>query len=179
MPVKGKLPRWERSDNRSVIFKKVLDKSQTFTELLNDTGFSRATLSNHLTVLQDEGLIEKALEDGRVVYTSILDEEKIKSEFKKMNYDFLIEMLDEQTPSLGLFFQMLMIWVVKSQILQKRRILEGKPPLTKEEFLEISPKLIAEGILETDPNPDHVRILRKAMDRLLLDTNTDDMEDTL
>jgi len=68
MPIKHKLPEWERQDNKTKVLLKILEKPLTFTELLKETGFSRSTLTQHLKDLRKAKEIEKAIENNRVIY---------------------------------------------------------------------------------------------------------------
>ena len=79
MPVKYRYPEWEREDNRTKIFSTIFDKSMTFMELKNHTGFAKSTLSSHLKELQELGIIEKALVNDRVVYQTSLNEEALEA----------------------------------------------------------------------------------------------------
>jgi DNA-binding transcriptional ArsR family regulator len=145
MPEKGKLPEWERMDNRTTIFTTIMDESLTFTELLNKTNLSRATLSSHLSDLQDDELIEKALENGRVVYQITFNEEKIETEFKKIGYDLLFDIIDSENPKLGIMLRVLMKLLVKITINVKHSSLHGKSFYVTDEFLnDVVNSVIAE-----------------------------------
>lgn len=165
MPEKGKLPAWEREDNRANIFTLLLEKSLTFGELLDEVGLSRSTLSGHLSDLQQDGLIEKAIKNNRVVYQTTLDAEKIEAEFKKLSYDMLVNIAEKSQPGLDKFLKILMVLVVKFRVLASKRKLEGKPELSFEELPERYRSLIGEELGKTNVNQDHLEILSMLLAR--------------
>lgn len=128
------MPAWERQDNRREIFLTLFDKSLTFTELLKETGFSRSTLSKHLKDLQDAKVVEKAIEKGKVVYRTTLNEERILSELKKTTFNSIMRLISMYYPELHRLTELHLRLNVKSVILSKKRKAEGKPPITIEEF---------------------------------------------
>jgi DNA-binding transcriptional ArsR family regulator len=105
LPVKNKLPQWERMENRTKLFTTILQNSLTFTELLNETGFSRATLTNHLKDLRQDGIIEKTIENNRVVYSITLDENRLESEIKKIGFDILFDFVYEEHPKVAFYVE--------------------------------------------------------------------------
>lgn len=134
MPEKGKLPAWEREDNRSKIFTLLLDESYTFGELLNEVELSRSTLSAHLSDLQEDGLIEKAIENNRVVYRTTLDEKVIELEMKNLSYDWIREFLYDTIPSIGMFVDISIKILIMEKIWMRQRKFEGNPPSQEEEI---------------------------------------------
>ena len=125
MPVKGKLPDREKVDNRTMIILLLMERSMTNKELLNETDFSSSTLANHLKSLMREDLIEKAIEDNRVVYRIVFDERKWESEYKKMSYDAIMPVLREKLPSTWALWTLMMKVMVKSNLALRKKVIEG------------------------------------------------------
>ena len=137
MPVKYKRPEWEKVDNRTRIYAILLERSLTFTELLNETGFARSTLTNHLNDLMEYEAIEKAFEIGHVVYRATIDEKIIESELKKWQYDWIQNFLTKSHPSIGIFLDAIMKILIKELIWFKQRKIEGNPPSRDEQIKKI------------------------------------------
>lgn len=83
MPKKGKLPETEKQVNRTRVYMIIAKKPQTFTELLESTKLSRASLTYHLQTLRDEDAVYKDIikpteaprsEVGKIVYKVKEDE---------------------------------------------------------------------------------------------------------
>lgn len=75
-----------------VIFKELVEKCPTIK--------SRATLSKHLKDLQEDGIIEKAISNGKVVYQiKSFDEETVLAELKIGFFDSFSEILSLVFPS--------------------------------------------------------------------------------
>jgi len=135
MPKKGKLPEWEKDENKRHLFKLILAKPSSFKELLKQTRFSTATLSKHLDTLEKQKLIEKAIEKGRIVYRATLNEEALLSEIKAMSFEMLIGILSYIEPNLAKIWETLPKALTKEIIYFKKRELEGKPPLSAKELM--------------------------------------------
>jgi len=136
MPKKGKLPEWEREENRKKIFLTLLKDPLTFTELLKTLPISRGTLAGHLKDLEEANIIERTRRKGKRVYQVIFgDEEKIMDEIKSAHFDLLLKILSDFTDPL--IFD---IWKSYSECLLrgiiyfKRRELMGEPRLSAKEL---------------------------------------------
>jgi len=160
MPERGQRPEWERENNRTQIIFTLLEKSLTFTELLNETGLARSTLSNHLKELQEQQIIEKAIENGRVVYRTMLNEEIIESEMQIATYDLLLKLLSKERPGAGLFLKLLVKWSVHARIINKKREIEGKKPLTKDELIKEATHAVFNSLSQDEVDPDELMILQ-------------------
>ena len=68
MPVKHRLPEWERQDNKKKVLSKIIEKPLRFEELLKETKLSRSTLTQHLKDLRKNNEIEKAVKNNKVIY---------------------------------------------------------------------------------------------------------------
>ena len=101
MPKLGKRPKWEKEDNINTIFYALLQKPQTFTELKKTSGLAKSTLSQHLKELQKTKLIEKALEEERIVYRTRYNEESIRARIRETRYDVLISVISNLDPELA------------------------------------------------------------------------------
>lgn len=133
MPRKGKLPEWEREDNRAKIFRQIFQNPSTFTETLSATGFSRSTLTQHLKDLQKQQIVEKAVIDGRVVYQLTLDEERMLDEIKRASFDGLLSLISAFNQELALFIEALLRLLVKSTVYFKtKELADGKKPSAEE-----------------------------------------------
>ena len=131
MPVKGKLPDKEKVDNRTKIILLIMERSMTNKELLHETEFSSSTLANHLKSLMREELIEKAIENNRIVYRIVFDERKWESEYKKMSYDAIMPVLKDKLPSTWALWTLVMKVLVKSNLARRKKVVEGDEPLLK------------------------------------------------
>ncbi|MFC1803280.1 winged helix-turn-helix domain-containing protein [Thermoproteota archaeon] len=141
MPVKGKMSEWEREDNRTQLFKLLLEKSYRYNELFRASGFSsKSTLNNHLLDLVESGVVEKAIENGKMVYRIGSNEEDIVSEFKKMNYDVLLELISEFNPELGLFLKVFSWGAIQGSLWERKRRLKGLGAPSAEEVLDYARK---------------------------------------
>lgn len=97
----GKKLRQIGKENREKIFLTIAKEPLTFSELLDETDVSRATLSKHLKDLQKKGLIERAISGERIVYKlSQIDEETILAELKVGFFDSSLEILSRIFPSI-------------------------------------------------------------------------------
>jgi DNA-binding transcriptional ArsR family regulator len=94
MSLKGRFSVWESQANRTKIFLTLLDESMTFSELLEETGFSRSTLSTHLKALQKSGVIERAVQKEKIVYRTVLDTNKLVSEMSQINLGLFLLILE-------------------------------------------------------------------------------------
>lgn len=150
MPVKDRYPEWEREDNRTKIFSTIFKESMTFTELRNHTGFAKSTLSSHLKELKEYGVIEKALENDRVVYRTSLNEEALEAEFKRKNFDSILHYLLQSSPEIGVWFKVSMKLAVRTIIFNKKRELDGKPPLPDDEVYENVWQIVKKEIPENE-----------------------------
>jgi DNA-binding transcriptional ArsR family regulator len=159
MPVEHKLPIWEGEDNRKKIFHVLWRRSLTFIDLYYETGFSRSTLSSHLKELQKENVIEKAVENGKIVYRTTLNEERLVSELKRSTYDVLVSLLSQIDPFIGKTIEMYLKVLVKFWIWANKKVVEGGPQsLEAEECLR---KMIE--LLESE-SPDYLP--KKAIEEL-------------
>ena len=93
MPEKERLSEWEKQNNRKKVFSALLRKSMTFSELLETTSLSKATLSSHLKKLQEEHMIERTID--KRIYKVILNENTLMDEIKATTFDVLMEFLKE------------------------------------------------------------------------------------
>ena len=167
MPEKGSRPEWERENNRKQIIYTLLENSLTFTELLNETGLARSTLSNHLKELQELQIIEKAIENGRVVYRTMLDEDTIESELKSASFDLVLKMMSSAVPGLGLFVKFVLKLGIKTRILNRRLEIEGKPALSESEFMKVMARDLAESMSKEDIDREELFILIKALELVI------------
>lgn len=127
MPKKGKLPKWEREDNRSKLFSTILRNPLTFTEILDKSELSRSTLTQHLKDLQKEQVIEKTILAGKVVYRPILDEEIMLKEVKRASFDGLLSLISKINLDFGRYIEVLLRILVKLTIyIKNRELIEGK-----------------------------------------------------
>lgn len=147
MPKKGKLPEWEKQDNRKKIFLTLFGEPTTFTELLRKLPISRGTLSEHLKELESEKIIGKTRRNGKRVYQVILgDEEKIMDELKAIHFDLLLEMLGEFVdPLLGEVFKSYLESLLRNIIYFKKRELIGERRLSAQELMVNSFEIIKKG----------------------------------
>jgi len=150
MPVLWKSPEMEKLDNRSRILSILLNKSLTFTEVLKESELSRATVSKHLDELQKLEVIEKAIENDRVVYRLTPNEEALESELLKTNYDFLLKILSSIDPGMELLMRISTKLTTHLIILNRKRMIDGKPPITEEEWKKISVDWIRSELTEED-----------------------------
>lgn len=133
MPIKGKLPEWEKESNRAKIFFTLIQNPLTFTKILNEIGLARSTLTQHLKDLQQQQVVEKAIMNGRVVYRLILDEEKMLDEIKRASFDGLLSLISAINRELAMFIEMLLRILVKSTVYFKtRELVDGKKPSAEE-----------------------------------------------
>lgn len=101
MPIKGKLPEWEKEENRKKIFFTLLEEPLSFTKLLNTLSISRRTLSEHLKDLEKEKIIVRTRRNDKRVYQVIFDDkEKIMNELKSTHFDLLLKTLSHFTDPL-------------------------------------------------------------------------------
>lgn len=99
MPIKGKLPELEKRGNRSKIYITLLESPLSFTELLKKTQLSRGTLAQHLRDMEQEGAIRRTRRNGKRVYKTVWDEEKVIGELKTFHFDMLVQLLLRFVPS--------------------------------------------------------------------------------
>jgi len=98
MPKRRKKPEWEREENRSKIYLSLLGNSMSFSELLKKTKLARSTLSSHLKVLLNSGVIEKTIKDGIVVYQTVVDSHKLKSELMRLRLQSFMDLVAKTSP---------------------------------------------------------------------------------
>lgn len=91
MPKKGKLPELEKEVNRTKVYMTIAKKPQTFTQLLNSTKLSRASLTYHLQTLQKEDMIYK----DTIKLTDTLDHKEVGSIVYKIKEDEMEKFLME------------------------------------------------------------------------------------
>lgn len=133
MPIKGKLPEWEREDNRAKIFFTLIQNPLTFTEILNETRLSRSTLTQHLKDLQKQQVVEKAIMHGKVVYRPTLDEEGMLNEIKRASFDGLLSLISAINRNLAMSIEVLLRVLVKYTVYFKTKELrDGKKPSAEE-----------------------------------------------
>jgi len=136
MPKKGKIPEWEREENRTRIFLTLLKEPKTFTELLKALPISRGTLAGHLKNLEEKKIIERTRKEGKRVYQVIFeDEERIIDEIKAAHFDLLLIILSDLTdPLIVEIWRSYSEYLLRSIIFLKRRELMGEPRLTAKEL---------------------------------------------
>ncbi|MEM4973460.1 MAG: winged helix-turn-helix domain-containing protein [Candidatus Hadarchaeales archaeon] len=100
MPKKGKRPAWEREENRTRIYLAILGKPSTFAELKKETGLAPSTLTLHLREMKASGIIEKAIENDRVVYRTVEDRAKMEDELLKLRLQSFLELVHRTNPEL-------------------------------------------------------------------------------
>jgi DNA-binding transcriptional ArsR family regulator len=93
-----KKPEWEREENRSKIYLSLLGNPMSFSELLKKTKLARSTLSSHLKVLLNSGVIEKTIKDGIVVYQTVVDSHKLKSELMRLRLQSFMDFVAKTSP---------------------------------------------------------------------------------
>lgn len=134
MPKRGQKPEWESDENKKRIFIALLNRPASFTELLKQFGFSTATLTKHLRVLEKEKVIERTIEKGRV-YRVVLNEETILSELKSMHFNTLLALISNIYPDLAKLWEGYLKSLTKVVIQFKKRELEGKLRLSAKELM--------------------------------------------
>ena len=135
MPQRGKLPQWEKHDNRKKVFMLLFQKPLTFKELLEKTSFSSATLTRHLIDLEKSGLIQRIRKNKKRVYQVIFDEEKITEELKSFHYGMLIELFKQYDSELAEILECWLNAQARIILYLKKREIEGKPRLSAKELL--------------------------------------------
>jgi DNA-binding transcriptional ArsR family regulator len=106
MPKKGKLPELEKQVNRAKVYMAIAKKPQTFTQLLDSTKLSRASLTYHLQTLQNEDMIYKdtikptetlnRAEVGNIVYKIKEDEmEKFLMETVMISLPVILNVIED------------------------------------------------------------------------------------
>lgn len=96
MPEKGKLPEWEKKDNRKKIFLALMNKPLSHKELLEELQISRGTLSAHLRDLEEEKIIGRTRRNGKRVYEIIFDDdERIRDELNSMSFELLLDLMSD------------------------------------------------------------------------------------
>lgn len=136
MPKKGTKPKWEKEENRKIIFLDLLREPLSFTELLEKTQLSRGTLAYHIRELEKERIIERVRKNGKRVYQTVLDEEKITDELKSVHFDVLLELVSENLGSTFVeLWKAYLTSLTKVIIYFKKRQLEGKPSLSPQEVV--------------------------------------------
>ncbi|MDH5746123.1 MAG: winged helix-turn-helix domain-containing protein [Candidatus Bathyarchaeota archaeon] len=98
MPIKGKLPELEKMGNRSKIYMTLLENPLSFTELLEKTQLSKGTLAQHLRDMEQEEVIRRIRRNGKRVYKTVWDKEKVIAELKTFHFDMLIQLLSRFIP---------------------------------------------------------------------------------
>jgi len=159
MPKKGKLPEWEKDENKRHLFRLILAKPASFKELLEQTTTmfsSTATLSKHLNTLEKQGLIEKAIEKGKTVYRATLNEETLLSEIRAMSFDMLLGILSVTAPDLAKIWEVFPKALTKVIIHFKKRKVEGKPSLSPQEVVNQTIKII-----ESTTPPEILKLLQE------------------
>jgi hypothetical protein len=148
---------WEREDNRAQLFTLLLDKSYRYNELFRASSFSsKSTLNRHLVDLVKSGVVVKALENGKMVYRITSNEKDVVSEFKKMNYDVLLELVAKFNPELGLVLKVFSWGAIRGSLWERKRRLNGLGAPNADEFLEYTRKLV----LEYDLTEDEIELMR-------------------
>ena len=150
----GLRPEWEKENNRTQIIFSLIDKPLSFTELLDNTGLARSTISNHLKELQKDNVITKALLNGRVVYRITFSEDILEEEIIKANFDVILNLIFKTNPIIGLFIKSMIKSNVKTVTIINKRILEGKPPLSENELSEEVAKAVADDLEKENLDPD-------------------------
>jgi hypothetical protein len=143
LPIEGKRPEWEKDSNRSKILKLLLKKPLTQANIIKKTGLNRKTVRTHLDELIDDRLVEKIVVDNRVGYYTVLDEDRLVSEFKAMSFDSIYDLLEEGLPVPKLYFDLTLKLVSKSVQLRRRKLEKSKDSdyvniyLTKEDYQKV------------------------------------------
>ncbi len=132
MPKKGKLPEWEKEDNRKKIFLELLNQPLSHKELLETLQISRGTLSVHLRELETDKIIERTRRNGKRLYQIIFDdEERIMDELKSIHFDLLLKMLaDLVDPLIAEVWKSYSESLLRGIIFFKKRRLMGVPNLS-------------------------------------------------
>jgi len=99
MPIKGKLPELEKMGNRSKIYMALLESSLSFTELLEKTQLSRGTVAKHIRDMEQEKVIRRTRRNGKRVYKTIWDKEKLVAELKTFHFDMITQLLSHFIPN--------------------------------------------------------------------------------
>lgn len=159
MPERGKRSEWEREDNRTKLFYTLLNKPRTFTELLEETEFARSTLTKHLKYLSQRQIIERAIEDDRIVYRIIYDEERLLSEIRSMHYDLIIEIISQVEPLLAILLESYFNSLVKVMIHFNKMKIEGKREISTKEVLWRTADLI-----ESESPPEFIDLIQPRLD---------------
>jgi predicted transcriptional regulator len=136
MPEKGKLPQWEKEENRKKVFLELLKTPMSHKDLLETLKISRGTLSKHLRDLEEDGIIGKTRRNGKRVYQIIFDdEEKIMDELKAMHFDLLLKLLSDFVDPLFVeFWKSYSESILRGIIYFKKRAIMGSPELSIREM---------------------------------------------
>lgn len=95
----GRKSRTIGKENRSRVYLLLTKKPLTFTELLEESGLSRASLSNHLKNLTRDKRVTKVLENNQVVYKANLETDKVIEELKSGFADSLVNLISVISPN--------------------------------------------------------------------------------
>ena len=109
----------KKEDSRDKIVKLLMEKPLTWTELLDQTGFSSETLKRNIDSLRERKVIEKKLvftEKDHVVYTITSNPEKILQEFKSVAFDMTVQYIHEFQPSIYIAIKTFMIAFLRTKL---------------------------------------------------------------
>ena len=107
----------------------LLDEPSTFTKLLSETTFSRATLSRHLRDLCEGQIIEKAVVNNRVVYRTALNEQRLMEEIKRISFDGILSFISLISKDLATLVETTIRFIVKGIIHFKQiELVEDRTP---------------------------------------------------
>ena len=144
--------------NREKIIYLLHERSYRFNDLFKASGFSsKSTLNKHLNELQDDGVIEKVIENRQPVYRIKMDAGVIMSEILGVFFDAILSILEAHVPGMELFFRSIILASLKLRIEQRMKKIMKKPPLTKDENHQLLLKYIDESLAELDPSMDKSR----------------------
>ena len=106
-----------REEGQTKIIRALLMRPLTFTELIEETNFSKPTLSNHLKVLRGKRFIDKALDEkDRVVYKIAIDSESLYRDFKIVAFDIVLDVIERTDPKNRLLVEVFIAAILKTRL---------------------------------------------------------------
>jgi DNA-binding transcriptional ArsR family regulator len=109
----------KKEDSKDRIIRLLLEKPLTWTELLDQTGFSSETLNRHVDSLRELKIIDKQLMFGgrdRVVYFVSSNPEKFLQEFRSLAYDMSLRYLHDSQPSAYMLLKVFMVAFLRTKM---------------------------------------------------------------
>ena len=94
----GLKSRIQRDENRLKVFMEIYKKPSTFTELLEQTNLSRASLSKHLKNLEKEDAVKRTLQGRHIIYEA--NKSQTAHEIKINFLNSFIKILMDSFPAL-------------------------------------------------------------------------------